>query len=318
MLSLFGLTGFAPVAALGPRARAGRRRRRAEIGARTRRRGQGPRQAQPGPARILPQSRHLPGLAHRAGGRYFDAGKRRCWPKSRALISRSAALGILEELSHLESRLRYALAKDVVFEVALIQMSQLKEKISLESILESLGGAPTAPGCIAVTRPHPRADRNRHAASRATPPVAAATPPPPVPSAASASAPSASPRSPPPPLEAAWKAAVEKFAAGTPDGSRHHPRGRNSTPARPTRSKCCSRRRSRKNSIYLRSPRNLEFWKSRSIDNSGRNCSSSIWSARAERRKASRVRAVRRRTARRQSPRRRRRTCRRKRSSTIP
>jgi DNA polymerase-3 subunit gamma/tau len=60
-------------------------------------------------------------------------------------ISRTAALGILEELSHLENRLRYALAKDVVFEVALIQMSQLKEKVSLESILESLGGAPTAP-----------------------------------------------------------------------------------------------------------------------------------------------------------------------------
>ncbi len=35
---------------------------------------------------------------------------------------------MLEELSHLENRLRYALAKDVVFEVALIQMSQLKEK----------------------------------------------------------------------------------------------------------------------------------------------------------------------------------------------
>ncbi len=68
------------------------------------------------------------------------------------LISRGAALGILEELSHLESRLRYALAKDVVFEVALIQMSQLKEKISLESILETLGGAP--PGIIS------RANRN--------------------------------------------------------------------------------------------------------------------------------------------------------------
>ncbi len=85
------------------------------------------------------------------------------------LISRGAALGMLEELSHLESRLRYALAKDVVFEVALIQMSQLKEKISLESILESLGGAPTQPLVLPVpVAPKP-----------APTPAAVETPPPP-------------------------------------------------------------------------------------------------------------------------------------------
>src|SRR5271155_1316856 len=101
------------------------------------------------------------------------------------LISRGAALGILEELSHLESRLRYALAKDVVFEVALIQMSQLKEKISLESILESLGGAPTQP----VAQPAPR------------------------PSPASNPAPSANTA---PAAQAAWTMAVEKFAQERP------------------------------------------------------------------------------------------------------
>lgn len=54
------------------------------------------------------------------------------------LISRGGALAILEDLSQLESRLRYALAKDVLFEVALIQLSQLKERVSLESILQQL------------------------------------------------------------------------------------------------------------------------------------------------------------------------------------
>src|SRR5580658_6291306 len=68
-------------------------------------------------------------------------------------ISRGAALGILEELSHLENRLRYALAKDVVFEVALIQMSQLKEKVSLERILETLGGAPSGVAPASPAKP---------------------------------------------------------------------------------------------------------------------------------------------------------------------
>jgi DNA polymerase-3 subunit gamma/tau len=59
-------------------------------------------------------------------------------------VSRAAALAILDELSQLEGRLRFALAKDVVFEVALIQISQLKEKVSLEKILETIGGAGAA------------------------------------------------------------------------------------------------------------------------------------------------------------------------------
>ncbi len=54
------------------------------------------------------------------------------------LISRVGALTILEDLSQLEARLRYALAKDVLFEVALIQLSQLKERVSLEGILQRL------------------------------------------------------------------------------------------------------------------------------------------------------------------------------------
>jgi DNA polymerase-3 subunit gamma/tau len=78
-------------------------------------------------------------------------------------VSRAAALAILDELSQLEGRLRFALAKDVVFEVALIQISQLKEKVSLEKILETIGGAgaalPAAPTSVtavpAIASPAP-------------------------------------------------------------------------------------------------------------------------------------------------------------------
>jgi len=139
-------------------------------------------------------------------------------------------------LSHLESRLRYALAKDVVFEVALIQMSQLKEKVSLESILESLGGAPVTPTTppraftpppappepvmiqlepepvarietpepIVVPLPvAPIPDASPVAPIRETEPVAPLVPPPPAaPTTAGA--------------QAAWHAAVEKFAGERP------------------------------------------------------------------------------------------------------
>jgi DNA polymerase-3 subunit gamma/tau len=138
------------------------------------------------------------------------------------LISRGAALGILEALSHLESRLRYALAKDVVFEVALIQMSQLKEKISLESILEALGGAPTpppatAPMSPAVSPPAPKLDATPTAP---VPVVSAASVPavsiPITTAALSASVAPVAPKITTAAVEAAWSGAVEKFAAERP------------------------------------------------------------------------------------------------------
>ena len=128
-------------------------------------------------------------------------------------ISRSAALGILEELSHLESRLRYALAKDVVFEVALIRMSQLKEKVSLESILESLGGAPTQ-AVVPVAAPA-KAVTAVPVAATPVAPVAPAPPPLPVATPSPAKAPAA-PKVTTAAVEAAWKFAVEKFAAERP------------------------------------------------------------------------------------------------------
>jgi DNA polymerase-3 subunit gamma/tau len=144
VLTLFGLTGFAPVAGLGRALAAG------DVAA------------------VLKASRELAAAGKDLGKLSQDllaffrnliiyqvsptALESDLSPAEKTVlgemapqISRNAALGILDELSQLESRLRYALAKDVVFEVALIQISQLKERVSLESILETLGGATSMP-----------------------------------------------------------------------------------------------------------------------------------------------------------------------------
>jgi DNA polymerase-3 subunit gamma/tau len=214
VLSLFGLTGFAPVAALG------RALAQGDVGA------------------VLKSARELANAGKDLGKLSQDllaffrnlviyqvsptalegeisTPEKEVLAEVSGLISRGAALGILESLSHLESRLRYALAKDVVFEVALIQMSQLKEKISLESILESLGGAPTQP----VARP-----ATPVAATPSPAPAPAPTPAPPAPVAIAPTPAAAIVVTAPPPapvapkvttiaVESAWLAAVEIFAA---------------------------------------------------------------------------------------------------------
>jgi DNA polymerase-3 subunit gamma/tau len=130
-------------------------------------------------------------------------------------VSRSAALGILEELSHLEGRLRYALAKDVVFEVALIQMSQLKEKVSLEGILASLGGAPSAPLPSAPSKlPEKSATvpLSSETTRQDTPGTTAAPTPSPVPVIGVAETATLTTAA----AEGAWIAAVDRFAQERP------------------------------------------------------------------------------------------------------
>ncbi len=194
VLSLFGLTGFAPVAALG------RALAQGDVGA------------------VLKSARELAAAGKDLGKLSQDllgffrnlviyqvspqalegdisTPEKNVLAEVAPLITRGAALGILEELSHLESRLRYALAKDVVFEVALIQMSQLREKVSLESILESLGGAPTAPTTPAAAPAKPATPAAPPAPVATTPAPAAPTPVP-VPASKPAPAiPAASPSS---------------------------------------------------------------------------------------------------------------------------
>lgn len=206
VLSLFGLTGFTPVAALG------RALAQGDVGA------------------VLKSARELAAAGKDLGKLSQDllgffrnlviyqvsptalegeisTPEKDVLAEVSGQISRGAALGILEELSHLESRLRYALAKDVVFEVALIRMSQLKEKVSLESILESLGGAPTQPSAPAAPgKPTSATSVTTAPAAPATPPVS--TPPP----AKTPAAPKVTTAA----VEAAWKFAVEKFAQERP------------------------------------------------------------------------------------------------------
>jgi DNA polymerase-3 subunit gamma/tau len=215
VLSLFGLTGFAPVAALG------RALAQGDVGV------------------VLKSARELAAAGKDLGKLSQDllgffrnlviyqvspvalegdisTPEKAVLAEVAGLISRNAALGILEEMSHLESRLRYALAKDVVFEVALIQMSQLKEKISLESILESLGGAPTQPpapasrssaGFVPPTQPVVAVvgASSTGAASGVSLPVPTAAISPPATSTITVAA-----------VEHAWVAAVEKFAEARP------------------------------------------------------------------------------------------------------
>jgi DNA polymerase-3 subunit gamma/tau len=200
VLSLFGLTGFAPVATLG------RSLAQGDVGG------------------VLKSARELAAAGKDLGKLSQDLlgffrnlviyqvsptalegeisnPEKEVLAEVSGQISRGAALGILEELSHLESRLRYALAKDVVFEVALIQMSQLKERISLESILEKLGGAPTQPAASTpATKQSPAAPVPAPAA--ATTPALPSTP--------------AAPKITSAAVEAAWKTAVETFASERP------------------------------------------------------------------------------------------------------
>jgi len=233
VLTLFGLTGFAPVADLGRALAAG------DVAA------------------VLKLSRSLASAGKDLGKLSQDllaffrnlviyqvsptaleaeltAAEKTVLAEMAPLISRSAALGILDELSQLEGRLRYALAKDVVFEVALIQISQLKERISLESILATIGNAggsiPTASAAAA-----PPSAPTSSAPRATTPPTPSAVPasiaPP---SKAALNAPAvvgpphtvitepakAAPTAPAGPssakVEEAWKKAVEDFAAARP------------------------------------------------------------------------------------------------------
>ncbi len=89
-------------------------------------------------------------------------------------VSANGLLTLLEELTALESKLRFASAKDVLFEVGIIQLCRLKERISLESILASLGtsGAATTSAPASPSTPAPSVSSP---AARTAP---AATPPP--------------------------------------------------------------------------------------------------------------------------------------------
>ncbi len=52
--------------------------------------------------------------------------------------SKAAILAIIDELITLEEKIRFALVKEVLFEIAVIRMTQQREKVSLEEIIQTL------------------------------------------------------------------------------------------------------------------------------------------------------------------------------------
>jgi DNA polymerase-3 subunit gamma/tau len=136
--------------------------------------------------------------------------ERDAFAKFGGTLTKRGTLAILEELGVLESRLRYALSKEVVFEVALLQIAQLREKVSLETILHqlALGGAE---GIVAAPAPSGAPAAMPTAPAAATFPASAPAPTPvPTPSApAPAPAPAVNPAQ-------AWAKAAARFAQERP------------------------------------------------------------------------------------------------------
>lgn len=58
------------------------------------------------------------------------------------LPSRELLLAWIDELVHLEERIRFALVKDVVFEITMVRLAEQKQKVSLEALIRHLTGGP--------------------------------------------------------------------------------------------------------------------------------------------------------------------------------
>jgi DNA polymerase-3 subunit gamma/tau len=80
------------------------------------------------------------------------------------LPSQAVLLAYLDELIQLENRLKFALVKEVIFEIGLLRLCEQREKISLEEILKQLTGqgsplpassAPATPAAAPVARTTP-------------------------------------------------------------------------------------------------------------------------------------------------------------------
>jgi len=125
------------------------------------------------------------------------AGEKETFAILAANLTPRGTFAVLEELGTLEGRLRYALSKDVLFEVTLLQLSQLRERVSIEAILHRLGGE-AGPASSSAPQVHASAP----AAPPKPAPAAAPASPAPVPSPAPAKADGAK----------AWAAAAARFA----------------------------------------------------------------------------------------------------------
>ncbi|NJK93244.1 MAG: DNA polymerase III subunit gamma/tau [Blastochloris sp.] len=76
----------------------------------------------------------------------LDADDLHHFQNMQPLPSDSLLMAFIDELVRLEEKIRYALVKDVLFEIAIIRLCQQRQKVSLEEILKQLSGGspPTA------------------------------------------------------------------------------------------------------------------------------------------------------------------------------
>jgi DNA polymerase-3 subunit gamma/tau len=94
------------------------------------------------------------------------------------LPSKASILAIIDELIMLEEKIRFALVKEVLFEIAIIRMTQQREKVALEDIIQALShgqmpGADSAANTTTTTAAPPARSITKTApASPAPDPVA--------------------------------------------------------------------------------------------------------------------------------------------------
>lgn len=142
---------------------------------------------------------------------HFDAAQ--------PLPGRDTVLAWIEELVRLEEKIRYALVKEVLFEITIIRLTQQREKIALEEILKKLAGGenPAAPALPSQTAPTARPAATLPVSSTTSVPTRAPAPAP-TPAAAPVSAvqektsppiPAAAPEALNP--QAAWNKVAEDF-----------------------------------------------------------------------------------------------------------
>jgi len=110
-------------------------------------------------------------------GEDVEADEIRHFANLKPLPSRELILAFIEELMRLEEKIRFALVREVLFEIAVIRMTQQLRRVSLEEVLATLvkgGAAPQSapPAAKPLATPRPAVLQHTPAA---TPPEPAAT-----------------------------------------------------------------------------------------------------------------------------------------------
>jgi DNA polymerase-3 subunit gamma/tau len=81
-------------------------------------------------------------------------------------------LALIDEIVHLEEKIRFALVKEVLFEISILRMAQQREKVRIEDVIRELTGGKPAPEPSEVLPPSPAKPAQAPSAKEpATPPA---------------------------------------------------------------------------------------------------------------------------------------------------